>query len=267
MFIPSQSENSTKDWNDFTLVLPTVSIGNVGQLTTDLLISTLRPCKVGYLYTDCVIPVVGNNPFVEHGSPDMFEITTALEVYESVPHKLIIVQQRSSCIKGRRAKFVDELKNWIKTCAFKQVFILSSIFNHERRDQQLVGPQTRYLLTPKAEEMIGDKLKNINNWIALEKRPSDLTYLPTDSEIFVPGSGIAKPLFQNCSIDGVAAALLVIFCAEGDNIAESIQLATFVNSYFNWVPFEENLDVQRQLWKIPSSWKLQFGSHFNSSLY
>lgn len=63
-----------------------MSIGNVGQLTTDLLISTLRPSKVGYLYTDCVVPVVGNNPFVEHGSPDMFEITTALEgrlIFES----------------------------------------------------------------------------------------------------------------------------------------------------------------------------------------
>jgi len=40
-----------------------VSVGNVGQLAIDLVISTLNMTKVGYFYTDCLVPMVGNNPY------------------------------------------------------------------------------------------------------------------------------------------------------------------------------------------------------------
>ena len=38
-------------------------MGNVGQLAIDLVISTLRMTKIGYFYTDCLVPMVGNNPY------------------------------------------------------------------------------------------------------------------------------------------------------------------------------------------------------------
>lgn len=38
-------------------------MGNVGQLAIDLVISTLTMTKVGYFYTDCLVPMVGNNPY------------------------------------------------------------------------------------------------------------------------------------------------------------------------------------------------------------
>lgn len=38
-------------------------MGNVGQLAVDLIISTLGMTKVGYFYTDCLVPMVGNNPY------------------------------------------------------------------------------------------------------------------------------------------------------------------------------------------------------------
>lgn len=49
---------------NFILFLqPAVSVGNVGQLAIDLVISTLDMTKVGYFYTDCLVPMVGNNPY------------------------------------------------------------------------------------------------------------------------------------------------------------------------------------------------------------
>lgn len=45
------------------LLQPAVSVGNVGQLAIDLVISTLDMTKVGYFYTDCLVPMVGNNPY------------------------------------------------------------------------------------------------------------------------------------------------------------------------------------------------------------
>lgn len=40
-----------------------MSVGNVGQLAADLIISTLQLQKVGYFHSDCLIPMIGNNPF------------------------------------------------------------------------------------------------------------------------------------------------------------------------------------------------------------
>lgn len=40
-----------------------MSVGNVGQLAIDLVISTLCMPKVGYFYTDCLVPMAGNNPY------------------------------------------------------------------------------------------------------------------------------------------------------------------------------------------------------------
>lgn len=45
------------------LFQPAVSVGNVGQLAIDLIISTLNMSKIGYFYTDCLVPMVGNNPY------------------------------------------------------------------------------------------------------------------------------------------------------------------------------------------------------------
>lgn len=61
MFIPL--EESVPDQTNFTLLMPAVSVGNVGQLATDLIISTLNMSKIGYFYTDCLVPMVGNNPY------------------------------------------------------------------------------------------------------------------------------------------------------------------------------------------------------------
>lgn len=47
----------------YLLFQPAVSVGNVGQLAIDLIISTLNMCKIGYFYTDCLVPMVGNNPY------------------------------------------------------------------------------------------------------------------------------------------------------------------------------------------------------------
>lgn len=42
---------------------PAVSIGNVGQLTADLLVSSMGSEKVGYLDDPYVLPCVGNDAY------------------------------------------------------------------------------------------------------------------------------------------------------------------------------------------------------------
>jgi len=59
---------------------PAVSVGNVGQLACDVLISTLNARRVGFLFDDSTVPVVGSDPFY---SPDDDQrhrhVTTAVE--------------------------------------------------------------------------------------------------------------------------------------------------------------------------------------------
>jgi hypothetical protein len=52
-----------------------VSVGNVGQLTCDVIISTLGAIRVGYFYEDSVQPVVGSDPFNESSG----QIATAVD--------------------------------------------------------------------------------------------------------------------------------------------------------------------------------------------
>ena len=55
------------DWSEYSFIFPSVSIGNIGQLATDLLISSLSNTqKAGYLITELVQPIVGHDPFVQN---------------------------------------------------------------------------------------------------------------------------------------------------------------------------------------------------------
>jgi len=54
-----------------------VSVGNVGQLACDLLISTLNARRVGFLYDDSVVAVVGSDPFTSLTADH--RVTTAVE--------------------------------------------------------------------------------------------------------------------------------------------------------------------------------------------
>ena len=57
------------DWSNYTFIFPGVSIGNIGQLAIDLLISSLpNTHKAGYVTTDLVQPIVGHDPFVQNST-------------------------------------------------------------------------------------------------------------------------------------------------------------------------------------------------------
>ncbi len=64
------------DWSAYTFIFPSVSIGNIGQLAVDLLISSLSNTnKVGYAVTDMVQPIVAHDAFVQNST----DISLSLE--------------------------------------------------------------------------------------------------------------------------------------------------------------------------------------------
>ena len=86
-----------------TVFAPSLSIGNVGQLAVDVLISSGKMVLAGYLDTDLVVPVSGPNAY--GGATPV----APLEVYVSPSSPLAAIQQRSPIVKGKTAVYAAHL--------------------------------------------------------------------------------------------------------------------------------------------------------------
>ncbi|KAJ1909141.1 hypothetical protein IWQ60_011338 [Tieghemiomyces parasiticus] len=154
-----EAEFDPKRFQGSELILPCVSIGNVPQLSCDLIISTLRLDRVGYLTDPNVTPMVGP-PAFDHIQPATRNgLTTALEVFQSVDGRLTVVQQRAPALPHRQRALVDNLARFIADGGFQQVVLLSTVDARLRDDKQLVGSPFRYLPTTHAPEALVTRLE------------------------------------------------------------------------------------------------------------
>lgn len=68
-----------------------MAVGNVGQLAVDLIVSTLNMSRVGFIHTDCLIPMAGNNPYTTC-KEDAEELHTPAEGNQSkLKNKLFMI--------------------------------------------------------------------------------------------------------------------------------------------------------------------------------
>lgn len=246
------------DWSEYTFIFSSVSIGNIGQLASDLLISSLAGTrKVGYLATDLVQPIVGHDPFVQSST----DLSLSCELYENKSLKLVILQQRAPLFKGKRNAFVELLTQFIQTEKFKESICLTSSNAYERLDAQLSGIQCRYLSAKPESSTIDESL----NWKILEKRidhnnnGNDLKELAS----FIPGGGISQKFYKMSQEKNLNSYVLIVFAHEGNNIPEAFQLVNYMNE---WKKYLIKSSVSSQLpWRIPISWKYLFGQSIDSS--
>ncbi|KAJ8288503.1 hypothetical protein COCON_G00011620 [Conger conger] len=251
MFI--QIENTSPSFKEFTLVMPAVSVGNVGQLATDLIISTLNMSRVGYFHTGCLIPMVGNNPYAP-SADNSTELCTTAEVYASPDLKLAVLQIRSPIIQTKRKPFRKLIISWIKSSGFARTVLLSSSHAYQRDDQQIHSTPLRYLLSPAMQRVVGDALKELD-WREMEKLKMFPGLSETEERLYIPGGGITKGLYTDCCSEDVPLAVVLTFCSEGDNIPDAFALVSHLNDWLHLVG--KPSDAQ---WKVPDSWRLLFGN-------
>ncbi|XP_075069371.1 proteasome assembly chaperone 2 [Mixophyes fleayi] len=260
MFIPAAS-----DWcppADCTLLLPAVSVGNVGQLAIDLIISTLNMPKVGYFYTDCLVPMVGNNPYATN-EDNSVELCTNAEVYALPSKSLAVLQIRSSLIKKKSRPFRQALTCWIKKCGFAKVVLLSSSYAYQRDDQQILGSPFRYLVTPGLQTSVADIMKELQ-WKEMEKVSLYPGINDEEKKISIPGGGFTKQMFEGCCSEDIHMAVVLKFCSEGDNIPDAFALLDHLNK---WLHLHIPTNDVAPHWKTPSSWRLLFGSGLPPMLF
>ncbi|XP_036923517.1 proteasome assembly chaperone 2 isoform X2 [Sturnira hondurensis] len=192
MFVPCGE--SVFNLEGFTLLMPAVSVGNVGQLAIDLIISTLNMSKIGYFYTDCLVPMVGNNPYAT-SEENSTELSINAEVYSLPSKKLVALQLRSIFIKYKSKAFCEKLLSWVKSINCAKVIVLSSSHSYHRNDLQLCSTPFRYLLTPSMQKNVQNKIKSLN-WEEMERSPCIPEIHDSEFCIRVPGGGITKTLYD-----------------------------------------------------------------------
>ncbi|XP_020790086.1 proteasome assembly chaperone 2 [Boleophthalmus pectinirostris] len=262
MFIPSQK--SPPDLKGFTLIMPVVAVGNVGQLAVDLIISTFDMCRVGHIHTDCLVPIAGTNPYSTR-KEDADGVHTAAEVYMSREMKLAVLQIRSPVIHKRSKPFRQVLISWIKASGFSRTIVLSSSHAYQRDDRQLQGSPLRYLFTPSMLKLSEEALKELG-WTEMEKVQAfpGLTDGTSEPRLYIPGGGITKGLFTDGCAEDLPLAVLLVFCSEGDNIPDAFILINHLNS---WLHLLDNPGEGQNKWKVPPSWTLMFGGGIPPALF
>lgn len=258
MFI--SSEDSSPSFKGFTLILPAVSVGNVGQLAADLIISTLNMPRVGHFHTDCLVPMAGNNPYSSGsgGSSSgrgVDQLSTNAEVYSHSDLRLAVLQIRTPVLQTKVKSFRKLLVSWIKGSGFSRTVLLSSSHAHHRDDQQLHGTALRYLLSPALQDA-EDTLKELG-WTELERVCAFPGVSDSEKRLYIPGGGVTKGLYTDCCTERVPLAVVLLFCSEGDNVPDAFTLTNQLN---DWLHLVEKTAQGSTPWRVPSSWRLLFGS-------
>lgn len=260
MFVPT--DETPPSFKGCTLILPAVSVGNVGQLAADLIISTLRLPRVGHFHTDCLIPMVGSNPYAT-SQENANELSTNAEVYCSKESNLAVLQIRTPILQTKVRHFRKVLVSWIKSSGFSKTVLLSSSHAYQRDDQQLQGTPLRYLLSPALEDEAGSKVKELQ-WRSMEKVCAFPGISDSEQRLYIPGGGITKGLYTDCCNENIPMAVVLIFCSEGDNIPDAFTLGNYLN---DWLHLVNTSDQGTTQWNIPSSWKLLFGGGIPPAIF
>lgn len=232
------TKKPTNNWNGFHLILPSVSISNVGQLAVDMLLHNLKDKvkKVSGIYDEALLPVAGN----DHNG----EIFESMEVFEAESLQLVIIQQRAPFVKGRIPSFRQRLLAWIERCQFKKVTILSSVSSHVKTDADLNESSPFRFLCNK--DTIRKELVSKHQWIEYSVKK----LLEHKESLELPGSGIAKSLYEDSESLNIPFLVCLVFCNHGDSRKELHVAMQHLQQYLNleW--------TQGELLE-PSHWKIQ----------
>lgn len=115
------------DLSGYSLIIPSVSIGNIPQLTVDLLITSYNLKKIAIIWHSAIVPSVGGDPYESNAS----ELCTACELYANEEFKIAAIQLRSTIVHKLSVNFFTDLKTSLTQFKLKQVILLCSAFDHE----------------------------------------------------------------------------------------------------------------------------------------
>lgn len=236
----------------WTFVLPAVSVGNVGQLAVDLLLTSAPAAHIGRLHTPAVLPLAAPAPSVPtHLSP----VLTPTELYavRTPARTLIVAQQRAPLARGRAAEHARELVAWARAAGCGEVVVLGSANAAGRRDVQLragASPSARMRFAATRAAMDGpvgealgrcgwgavDGVEGGRGWTAgeagLKGAEEDRLGGAGRMPAFLPTArrgAFLREVLEVCEEEEFPLAALLMFVHEGDNSGDARVMASAVS--------------------------------------
>lgn len=228
------------DLSNYTIILPSVSVGNVGQLTVDLIVTTYKFRNIGVLWHPAIIPTVGSDPYYSNN-----EICTACELYVNETLKIAAIQIRSGLEFSLANTFFKCLKNCLLDLNVKNVVILTSSFAYEMHT--IGSGMFRYITNE-------DVQKQFENLKISCMEPD------VNGRYIIHGSGFGSKLYEILS-EGLKCTLIVKYTSEGDNRPDAVNLLDVLIKIIKF-----NTDKLENV-VFPSSWNFVFGNPPPIDLY
>lgn len=229
-FVPLQGL-TTPSFEGATLVIASVTIGNVPQLAVDLLLASSSSAPVGRLRAPALLPFAGI-------SEDGKRVLTAAELY--ISDRVVILQHHAPPACGRASEHATGVMAWACSARFAEVLILCSANAAGRRDAQLRGAvrgMARVVRGSHAPTSAMCAQRALDGG-ALPLEGVDADGVWRDDEAYPDGDAggiaflpLARPAsFVRAALDGAAhnglpATLLLAFAHEGENSADAAALA------------------------------------------
>ncbi|KAM7342319.1 proteasome assembly chaperone 2 [Cochliomyia hominivorax] len=231
-------ENKTIEGsNGFTVIIPSICVGNAAQLACDLLISSKNLKRIGSIHHPALIPVYG--PSAYQHEPE--EKVAACELYESIEDKLLVLQFRSPFISRHINDFHNELAKIVEKAA--RVLILSGSFGFEKR--QIEACPYEYKASGSFKESHQEQLKLVK-WKEFQGE-------------MIFGGGNALQLYRVLDEKKIPVMILFRYLLEGDNSTDATliikELSELCDGFLGFKSDKGGIKLT-----VPISWKLLFGN-------
>ncbi|KAK7264347.1 hypothetical protein RJT34_31954 [Clitoria ternatea] len=277
-FIPEEGKKLREDCS--TLILPALSIGNVGQLAADVLISSTDSERVGYLDDPYALPCVGNDAY---GPFPQGDLALPLEAYDSSSNALTIIQQRSPVVKGMLVEFAKHMADFLADSGKKHIIVLSSLdFGRWQKVDMSSGLQIYYLSSANSngtdencEQLGWKKLQEYDPSQKHWKCLSDLAEGKTTLEDIISADELEEEnyyaslpfaaLFSFLKAKGLKVTCLLCYCSEGDNISDAFQLADAACKLLRLN--HPTSGIEGGKWRVPLSWMTVYGPPPDLSIF
>ncbi|KIR63636.1 proteasome assembly chaperone 2 [Cryptococcus bacillisporus CA1873] len=234
-----------------TLILPAVSLGNVPQLTADLLIFSLGLKRVGFVGKGDTVA-----PFAGRGEKGGEIVTGGVEVYGQEGSELYVIQQRSPTLKSQKDRHITLLKTFINSNAFGAVLILTSLDSAIQNDAQLLTPYQRII--PPSLSSLPSQLQKIQNIpplsLSLSQPATSVQNITSSYPPFLPAAGLTRRLLTALLEEKTSMphGAIAAWCVEGDNRGDS---RSFADMVLYVLDLQDVVQVQE-----PASWEGLFGT-------
>lgn len=234
------TDGTASNLEGFTVIIPSLGVGNVAQLCADLLISSFRLHKIATAWHSAIVPLLGPKAF-EH---DTDPTTTACELYGAASLKLAVLQLRAPIVPAALDAFLEELVRHLVDAKVARLIVTTSSYAYEKH---LVGDAAFQFLSDTTSSP--DAAEQLFRNLGCRKFEGDVIF----------GGGFARRLLQTGEKFALQTVLLFKYVSEGDNRADAAEMAEKVVGALEG-------DVKLVL-KTPSSWKLLFGNVAPKELY